>query len=888
MSRLENISVSTIASGEYVALKLTEIIGIPDISTLTSESTERLSKEMEFKEEFSNLLSKIHQSYTNLVTSEANDLSLEILWITESANNQAYVANIRIFIATRVIDTDSKNASNTVEDLMDDIKGILDIQKYEYRDVTYSELDCLMSNNVFEVCKILKKKSRVDKLQSNILPQCYAFDVIPVSEKNLSRIVSSMIKHPNMMLSIQLIPTIYSEGEKGNIEVMTHILSNLSKGVQSNEGNVCYSLAESCLSTYRHYNENKNGAIYKYNIAIFGTNESVLGISTSIFNQISGDSSKKVSLEFIDLNLSELNTRQNYHSFPWVLDEAIFEESEDKSVGFENFRLSRIISADEASELFRLPIGNDTITAGLNILKFERFNKTYLDNVIDGGDISMGSLRNSPNNRIGISLKDLTKHMLIVGMPGSGKTTFSISLLDRLWKEHGIPFLIIEPVKNEYRALIDSIPELQIYTPGKNGVSPFPFNPFSPPKNVVLESYKSTLKTAFEASVSMSSPLDRIFEDAISNCYSDFNWLDTNTIDDGGVIFNISDFIKCFQKTFDSIGYTGDAKNIGRAGLVRLQGIVKLFDTYNAIPMEDVLKKPTLIELSAIENHKEKSLIISLILLRMLAYVNANYSSGNSLKNVLLLEEAHVLLGVDSRSVEGEADPGRVAQELFKRMLAEIRSYGVGIVVADQSPRKVSTDIVGLTNIKMSFRIVEAQDKQILADCCNMSDIHIQRLSRLRPGESILFFDRMDEPEEIIVEDYRSVNNLKLAVSDSEIKMKMKYWEGKEGMLRPYPQCDMVSECMINCDYNTRLLARDLSRKIFIANIEPSCDDYEVLRKSYYGFEKKVVALLDKDSSCSERLLACTKLHFLRNIKYGSRINITDSTIEKTLKQKGE
>lgn len=97
--------------------------------------------------------------------------------------------------------------------------------------------------------------------------------------------------------------------------------------------------------------------------------------------------------------------------------------------------------------------------------------------------------------------------MLIVGTPGSGKTTFTVGLLDRLWKEHNIPFLIIEPAKNEYRALIQSIPDIQVFTPGKNFISPFIFNPFVPPKNVILESYKSTLKTAFAAGVAMSSPL---------------------------------------------------------------------------------------------------------------------------------------------------------------------------------------------------------------------------------------------------------------------------------------------------------------------------------------------------------------------------------------------
>lgn len=68
------------------------------------------------------------------------------------------------------------------------------------------------------------------------------------------------------------------------------------------------------------------------------------------------------------------------------------------------------------------------------------------------------------------------------------------------------------------------------------------------------------MKTAFAAAVSMTTPLDKIFEEAINNCYSDFRWLDNYTMADKGQIFNITDFIKCFKNTFDEIGYTGDAK----------------------------------------------------------------------------------------------------------------------------------------------------------------------------------------------------------------------------------------------------------------------------------------------------------------------------------------
>jgi DNA helicase HerA-like ATPase len=546
-----------------------------------------------------------------------------------------------------------------------------------------------------------------------------------------------------------------------------------------------------------------------------------------------------------------------------------------------------IITAEEASEFFRLPIGSDTVFAGLVVNESGKASRTYADNVVSGGDITIGTLKSSSQGAtIGISLRDLTKHMLIVGTPGSGKTTFSVSLLDRLWKEHRIPFLVIEPAKNEYRALVQSIPDLQIFTPGKNFISPFVFNPFVPPKNVKLESYKSTLKTAFAAAVSMSTPLDKIFEEAVNNCYSDFRWLDTYTSDNKGQIFNIADFIKCFEETFESIGYTGDAKNIGRAGVVRLQSLVNLFDNYFSIPIEDLLTKPTVIELAAIENSDQKALIISLLLLSILAYVNNNYVGEGGLRNVILLEEAHVLLDADTNTGEGEANPSAIAQGLVKRMLAEIRSYGVGIVIADQSPRKVTPDVVALTDIKLAFRLVEANNKQILADSSNMNEMQTLRLAKLKPGEAFLFFGKLDEPEEIKTEDYRQANNISITLADEGIKSLSTYWNDRKDKLCPYPECSYCRYCTGGCDYNKRILGREIARRIFVKNFKPDSADSERVKDVFRQMTPFIKQELN-DEPFDLHLLTCVELHLFRRIRYGTKIKISDATVQVTLSKIG-
>ena len=631
--------------------------------------------------------------------------------------------------------------------------------------------------------------------------------------------------------------------------------------------------------------------LFMFNIMVYGDEKSISNVSSRLFGQVSSGVEENANLRLVDMQADEVNKNGNFYPITWAVNEMLINKDRNTNIWNSNvfsnalYRLPYIITSEEASEFFRLPIGSDKVSAGLNINEAGKDKKTYNSDIINGGDITVGKLRSSSRGDvIGFSLKDLAKHMLVVGTPGSGKTTFSVSLLDRLWKEHNIPFLVIEPAKNEYRALVQSIPDLQVFTPGKNFISPFVFNPFVPPKNVKLETYKSTLKTAFAAAVSMSTPLDKIFEESINNCYSDFRWLDTYTSDDKGKVFNITDFIRCFQNTFDEIGYTGDAKNIGRAGVVRLNSLVNLFDNYFSIPIEDILNKPTIIELAAIENSDQKALIISLLLLSILAYVNANYVGEGGLKNVILLEEAHVLLDADTNAGQGDANPSAIAQGLVKRMLAEIRSYGVGIVIADQSPRKVSTDVVALTDMKVVFRLVENEDKRIIGDSTGMTEAQIQRMSKLKPGEAYLFFNKLETPEEIITPDYRLENNISITLSDDGIKELSTYWNDKKDKLKPYPECEYISYCTETCDYSRRILAKEVERRIFVKNFKADTKDFEIVKKVFGQISKLIKAELN-DEEFTQELLSCVKVHLWRRIKYGTKIRIKDIQIENSLRK---
>jgi hypothetical protein len=52
-----------------------------------------------------------------------------------------------------------------------------------------------------------------------------------------------------------------------------------------------------------------------------------------------------------------------------------------------------------------------------------------------------------------ISADSLNRNTFVVGLVGSGKTTTCKRLLTTTWMQLGVPFLVVEPVKTEYREL---------------------------------------------------------------------------------------------------------------------------------------------------------------------------------------------------------------------------------------------------------------------------------------------------------------------------------------------------------------------------------------------------------------------------------------------------
>mgnify|MGYP003294922809 CR=1 FL=1 len=168
-----------------------------------------------------------------------------------------------------------------------------------------------------------------------------------------------------------------------------------------------------------------------------------------MFGQLATGVGQSANLKLVPLMKTEVNKNSNFFPLPWAVNELMLNKGRNQNIWYSGqfsgalYRLPRIITAAEASEVFRLPLGSSNVYAGFNVNEATKQSRSYTDNLINAGDITVGKLKSSSKgDTIGFSVKDLAKHMLIVGTPGSGKTTFA----EKLQKCTGLPLYYLDAI----------------------------------------------------------------------------------------------------------------------------------------------------------------------------------------------------------------------------------------------------------------------------------------------------------------------------------------------------------------------------------------------------------------------------------------------------------
>ena len=376
-----------------------------------------------------------------------------------------------------------------------------------------------------------------------------------------------------------------------------------------------------------------------------------------------------------------------------------------------------------------------------------------------------------------ISKEDVRKHIFVSGLTGSGKTTTVKHILNCI----DTHFLVIESAKREYRRLLaeDKYDKnLRVYTVGDSNISPIRHNPFMVLPEVSLITHIDNLKSIFYASFSLYGPMPYILEKCIYNIYQERGWnlttgkhqrVTIETFEDCKnhrfiypTIRDLIDEVNRYVK--DELEYDGELKdNIRSAIVARLESLAVgakgfLFNTHDAIDIEDFLNRNVVLELESLSDDDDKAFFVGLMLALVSEYRQSKarqsvlYASDD-LQHVLVIEEAHRLLKnvQTERTNEMLGNPRGKAVESFCNLIAEMRSYGQGVIVAEQIPTKIAPDVIKNTNTKIIHRLVSLDDQIAVGTGLGLEEHECRYLNQLSAGTALAHKEGMSKPVEISV-----------------------------------------------------------------------------------------------------------------------------------------
>lgn len=469
-------------------------------------------------------------------------------------------------------------------------------------------------------------------------------------------------------------------------------------------------------------------------------------------------------------------------------------------------------------------------------------------------------------------------HTAVLGKSGSGKTTLLKQLISQFHAK-GIPVLVMEPVKREYRDMVAAMDNSRIFTV-ERPVTPLLINPFCVPKGVTLGQYRSSLLSAFKAVFSLPDPLPSLFEKAISEVYVLHGWSDSSTgTDPDATPFDMADFIRIFKRIIARSRYSNEVKgNMMSGGAFRLQSLIErcphTFDTVHSTSVEDLLSGCTVLEMGDLEP-EQKSLVSALTLIGILAYLKATRTSGNPLRNIILIDEAHALLDRGEGATLEEKSLNSTMTQLMINIITEIRAYGVGVIFSDQSPSRVGGQMLDNVDNILSFRL-SGQEAELLQRHMGVQDSLCQVLPLMSTGRLVLKnrFLRGALPLQL---DYDAARAPKTHATDRQIARRQQdYLSAHAGDYRPFSSCPSAG--CDHCDLAVREQANKLATQLF-ARWQPQLNAPNAIAA-------QLLKLPNEPSLCrSPKALRCTAIHLLRKCSLENSISFAPSAIETLLSQ---
>lgn len=367
-----------------------------------------------------------------------------------------------------------------------------------------------------------------------------------------------------------------------------------------------------------------------------------------------------------------------------------------------------------------------------------------------GKIFSMGTVTHT---KVNLDCDSLTMHTFVTGSTGSGKSNTVYELLNQIRLLYKIPFLVIEPAKGEYKNVFGQFADVHVYGTNPKKSNLLRLNPFKFTSDIHILEHVDRLIEIFGACWSMEAAMPQVLKDAMIKAYASVGWnLELSTNPRGEQYPNFLDLLEQLEKVIDESAYSSDCKGDYKGALsTRISsltnGLNSLIFTRNDLSDQDLFDKNVIVDLSRVGSAETKSLIMGLLIMKLNEYRMSSGNINSPLSHITVLEEAHNILR--RTSTEQSADSSNVlgkSVEMLSNSIAEMRTYGEGFIIADQSPGMLDMSVIRNTNTKIILRLPDKDDRELVGSAAGLNKEQIAELSKLKRGVAAVYQNNWVEP----------------------------------------------------------------------------------------------------------------------------------------------
>lgn len=396
---------------------------------------------------------------------------------------------------------------------------------------------------------------------------------------------------------------------------------------------------------------------------------------------------------------------------------------------------------------------------GLPVVEHADFGKEVVsyNQKEEGADLLLGKIFNMGSvckNTVRLNRNSLAMHTFVTGSTGSGKSNTVYEILSQL-DAGGVNFMVVEPAKGEYKNVFGNRSDVHVYGTNPKITELLRINPFRFPEGIHVLEHIDRLTEIFNVCWPMYAAMPAVLKDAMLQAYEVCGWdLQTSENEYSEELFpTFQDLLTELVDVINRSAYDQEVKSNYRGSLeTRVRSLAnglngQIFSA-NEIPEKILFDENVIIDLSRVGSAESKALIMGILIMRLNEYRMTSCTEMNApLRHVTVLEEAHNILRRTSteQSEEGSNVAGK-SVEMIANSIAEMRTYGEGFIIADQSPSAVDISAIRNTNTKIIMRLPDEQDRQLAGKAAALKENQLDEIARLPKGVAVVYQNDWVEP----------------------------------------------------------------------------------------------------------------------------------------------